>query len=97
MFTLGWMDHVPERLGRSGLLSGGAAFWLGAGALALVLAAAGPFAGDALTLRGLAMLAVPLTAAFALANTRRPRGRTGARLGLGMGAAAAALMGPAMA
>ena len=94
MFTLSWASFLPERLRRSGLLSGATALWLGAAALALVIAAAGPFASDAVTLRLLAMLAIPAAAGFALWNARRPLGRTGARFGLGLGAVAAALMGP---
>ena len=97
MFTLPWMRHVPERVRRTGLLSGGTALWLGAVALVLVLWAATPFAGDALSLRMLAMLAISGAGGFALANTRRAQGRGGARLGVGLGALAAALMGPGLA
>lgn len=97
MFTLSFMSRVPERVRRTGLLSGAGALWLGAMALTLALCAAGPLAAHAPALRLGALAALLASMGFAAWNTSRAYGRQGAALGLGLGAAAAAMLGPALA
>ena len=97
MFTIGFMERVPARVRRTGLLSGAGALWLGAAALALAICAAGPLAGHGPALRLLALAALLASMMFAAWNTNRAYGREGAAVGLGLGAAAAALLGPALA
>ena len=96
MFTLSFMERVPERVRRTGLLSGAGALWLGAVALTLAICAAGPLAAHGSALRLAAWAALLASMSFAAWNTSRAYGRQGAGLGLGLGAAAAALLGPAL-
>ena len=100
MFTLSFMDRVPARIRRTGLLSGAGALWLGALALVLAVCAAwgtGPLSASAPTLRLAALAALLSSMGFAAWNTQRAYGRHGSAVGLGLGATAAALLGPALA